>query len=656
MASRVLYGGVLGGATANFDTGYTEFWDEHGKIFAFQYTGNFGPVSNTTVSTSTGVNPTETSYSLFGHVIPLSLGKVRIGGEIIAGPWVENGLATFCISFGYPADPADSRTLLEIAFDSEVVWENGSFNTEPFTYRYYPGTLTQAADPVEVSHYGADAVAYRPQILLWFENLPLASTKFQKIPYVAALIADSSAGEVNFGTAFEALAYSPWLNYTSADFETVDITDGVSNGGIIIAENTEFLSLIQQFGRFYRNWNILQTDKLRIVDHGARVNPDIVLDRSGLMNQITLARAEPTSVPRVLELSTIDPDQDYTIIPSKAVRTLEPVNVSASISTESVYLPVVMDAFTRTAIVTYTKYLEDVARKRISVTAMMTGLEIEPGDILAISDLGTDFEDTAFKVIETVHGANYSVEITGESYFNCKIGDPYWAGVVLLLGFEGVDGSTGAPGFTDESPHLHGTGWPEGGAQVDTVFQKFGVGSLLLNGGLCFLRIDPSVDWCLSPTQADVFTVECWLFQNTLSSSLIVGRWFAPGSYTWQLMTSGSNLRFQSSTDGSATNVSITSGTVLTTGVWQHLAVDKDATGKIRLYKNGVMVASATPVDSSQRQLGVVDYLTIGCNALFTPGIDGYLDELRITKGVCRYGSDGGFPVPTAAYPRGEVI
>ncbi len=30
----------------------------------------------------------------------------------------------------------------------------------------------------------------------------------------------------------------------------------------------------------------------------------------------------------------------------------------------------------------------------------------------------------------------------------------------------------------------------------------------------------------------------------------------------------------------------------------------------------------------------------------------GWLDELRITKGVARYASDGGFTVPTAAFPR----
>src|SRR5690349_9864198 len=103
------------------------------------------------VSTSTGVSPLETQYSLYGHVIPLSVGGVmRIGGEIIAGPWVENGKASFIISFGVPADPTGTRILREIAFDSEVVWtgsltgagtpSSGGFTAEPITCRFYDGT------------------------------------------------------------------------------------------------------------------------------------------------------------------------------------------------------------------------------------------------------------------------------------------------------------------------------------------------------------------------------------------------------------------------------------------------------------------------------------------------------------------------------------
>src|SRR4029077_10159695 len=133
-----------------------------------------------------------------------------------------------------------------------------------------------------------------------------------------------------------------------------------------------------------------------------------------------------SNLPRVLELSTIDPGADYTIVPSQAVRSREPVNVSSSVSTESVYLPMIMDSSTRQSLVTYTEYQEDVARKKVTAAAMMYGFEIEPGDLVAITRLGSDFEDTTFKIIETLHGADYTVEFTAEAFMNCGFaGDPH---------------------------------------------------------------------------------------------------------------------------------------------------------------------------------------------------------------------------------------
>jgi hypothetical protein len=372
------------------------------------------------LSKATGVNPTETSYALYGHTIPLTVfGVGRIGGEIISGPWIENGSASFCISFGYPADPTGTRTLREIAFDSEVVWTlaNG-FSNEGFTYRFYGGTYTQAADPLETTHFGSNAVAYRPQILIWFENLPLANTKFGKIPYVSAVFADSSGDDVNLGEAFERLAASPWVNL--AEFETTGITDGLVSGGLIITQQVEFLQLIQQFGRFYQSWDILQTDKLRIVDRGSTVTADINLDKSSLMGDVSFARVDSNTVPRSLELSTIDPDSDYQIVPSTAAFPRDPVVISAAIKAEKAYLPAIMDSSTRMAIVTFAKYREEMARKKLSATAMIKGLEIEPGDLVGISGLGDDFPGgEVFKVVETLHGANYSVEFTAEAILNC---------------------------------------------------------------------------------------------------------------------------------------------------------------------------------------------------------------------------------------------
>lgn len=389
-------------------------------------------------SATTGVNPVETHYSIWGHTIPIHVfGVGRIGGELISGPVQENGKVYGGVSFGFPADPTGTRTLREISFDSEVVWEGtavgdpsgpvtidaSGFNTEPFTCRFYSGSLTQSADPLETSWYGVKANAYRPQTMLFIDGLPLANTKFKKFPYVSCKFSDSSGDDVNLGEAFERLAYSPWVGFTSAEFETSGVTDGLVSGGLIITQDSEFLSLIQQFGRFYPSWDILQTDKLRIVDRGDNITPDISLDKTRLMGQVVFARAEPNSIPRKLILSTPDPGADYTIVPSEAAFPNDPVNVSSSIRTESAYLPAIMDASTRMAVVTFAKYQEEQARKKITGVAMTYGLEMEPGDLIGLSGLGDDFPGgEVFKVKETLHGANYSVEFTGESIIQCAPG------------------------------------------------------------------------------------------------------------------------------------------------------------------------------------------------------------------------------------------
>ncbi len=617
------------------------------------------------VAASTGVNPNETSYSLYGHTIPLSVfGIGRIGGEIIAGPWVENGLASFCISFGVPADPSGSRDIREIAFDSEVVWSTngasgvttsagGTFNTELFTFRFYQGTLTQLADTLESSHYGADAVAYRPQILIWFENLPLANTKFSKIPYVSAVIGDSSGDDVNYGEALERLAYSPWVGYTSAQFETSGVTDGLVSGGLIFAEQSEFLGTIQQFGRFYPSWDILQTDKLRVSDRGSTVAPDITLNKTRLMGKVVITRQEPNTAPRKLELSTIDPDADYTIVPSTSQRPIAPVAVTSSISSASAYLPAIMDSDTRTSIVTYANYFEEQARKKVSFTAMAYGLEIEPGDLVKLEDLGDDFQDEAFKIMETLHGANYVVECAAEAILKCSFdsNDPHIGNVKLLLGFEDVNNATGDPGFTDESPAAHGTATVESGAKISTGWSKFGSSSYLGNNTGSRVNVEDSLDWEISTSNSSQFTIECWVRHSgtTVGDEMLIAQ-FSSGAGFYLRSNGSGNGELEFAGKGGVTWSAATSGLTWVSNQVYAIAIEKDSSGKLRIYRDGVMVASTTPADSSI--IHFASGLFIGNDASGGRSWNGYIDEFRITKGVARYASDSGYTVPTAAFPR----
>src|SRR4029077_6057247 len=91
--------------------------------------------------TTPGISSPDVSNATYGKKIPISaLGLARIGGSIIFGPYIEDGLASFGVSFGVPADPTGTRELREIAFDSKVAWTSADgFTGEPFTFRFYPG-------------------------------------------------------------------------------------------------------------------------------------------------------------------------------------------------------------------------------------------------------------------------------------------------------------------------------------------------------------------------------------------------------------------------------------------------------------------------------------------------------------------------------------
>ena len=58
------------------------------------------------------------------------------------------------------------------------------FIGDAFECRFYSGTKTQGADPLEVAMFGAEAVAYRPQMMLWFSNLPVTAFD-NKVPFVS---------------------------------------------------------------------------------------------------------------------------------------------------------------------------------------------------------------------------------------------------------------------------------------------------------------------------------------------------------------------------------------------------------------------------------------------------------------------------------------
>lgn len=219
--------------------------------------------------------------------------------------------------------------------------------------------------------------------------------------------------------------------------------------------------------------------------------------------------------------------------------------------------------------------------------------------------------------------------------------DPNFASVKLLLGFEGADAAVAT---SDESPAAHGAATFAGNAQIDTAQFKFGASSMLLDGSGDYVQFPDSPDWTLGTGQ---FTIEGWYRWNVVSGNpCLIGQ--MGGTDTWMIfLNGGTDLLFR---DGNA-HFSGSFPFTPTANTWYHIACDRDASDVIRLYINGVMGGKAAYAFNIAN---TADPLTIGTRYGGASSYDfnGWVDEVRITKGVARYASDAGFTVPTAAFPR----
>lgn len=182
-----------------------------------------------------------------------------------------------------------------------------------------------------------------------------------------------------------------------------------------------------------------------------------------------------------------------------------------------------------------------------------------------------------------------------------------------------------------------------GNAQVATSPVKYGSGSMAFDGTGDWLFINSSSASVntLALGGGD-FTVEMWLFPNLSYSGSYAGlldsRTSADGAgLVYFGYTSTAN---QIGWKDNTTNV--VTGTV-TQSTWNHVAVAR-ANGILRMFINGIQVSSGANTTNY-----TVAFKYIGSS--FDPlAFNGFMDDLRITKGVARYIAN--FTPPQQALPR----
>jgi hypothetical protein len=207
--------------------------------------------------------------------------------------------------------------------------------------------------------------------------------------------------------------------------------------------------------------------------------------------------------------------------------------------------------------------------------------------------------------------------------------------------FDGPDKSTS---FIDVKGH---TVSAQGAAEISTTSYRFGGASGYFQQavqGAAYLTVPPSADWDLTAGDS---TVEMWIDpdpQQPSAAAALLSQSPTTVDGEWLIDLNGGGLNVQD--NGGANSFGTNGG--ITDSAWQHIAVVRYG-GTTMLFINGSLGAS----DPSNFYTTVANPLFIAAANTSSFGgsycLNGYIDELRITKGVARY--TAAFTPPGSAFP-----
>jgi hypothetical protein len=181
-----------------------------------------------------------------------------------------------------------------------------------------------------------------------------------------------------------------------------------------------------------------------------------------------------------------------------------------------------------------------------------------------------------------------------------------------------------------------------GNAQVSTAQSKYGGSSIYVDG---------TGDWLVMPSNpglnlgSGAYTIEFFYRPNEVANDVsLIGKYGSEWLVQY-LPSAGPAFRF------AINNNSVSDFTsTLSANTWYHIAVCRDSSGNLRMFKDGTQIGSTVTSGSGAASniTATTNSLYIGCRDAGTQTVNGYFDEVRITKGVARYVSN--FSVPSAPF------
>ena len=225
---------------------------------------------------------------------------------------------------------------------------------------------------------------------------------------------------------------------------------------------------------------------------------------------------------------------------------------------------------------------------------------------------------------------------------------------VLMISGEGADASTTV---IDECGK---TVTCNGGAQIDTAQFKFGQSSILFDGNGDYLSLADSADWYFGTQD---FTIDCWVRFNTLPAAAnyrMFATQFTDGNnFQWFYLSSdGVNYALQYNVYSAASYIVTSYGLYpvasISINTWYHVAVVRSG-NTFTVYLNGV--AGGNPHTTSVSVPDSTGTLLIGAFNSVSPTyfMDGWMDDIRISKGIARWTANFTPPLKTTALINGDT-
>ena len=186
-----------------------------------------------------------------------------------------------------------------------------------------------------------------------------------------------------------------------------------------------------------------------------------------------------------------------------------------------------------------------------------------------------------------------------------------------------------------------------GNAQISTAQSKFGGSSIAFDGSGDYLVASdtPAYDF-----GSGNFTIEFWIYRAATGDFMPIEKTINGqfGSWYIQFTTATNVISWNCSSTGASNNMfnNVSFGTLPSLNTWYHVAVVRNGSA-FTGYING----TGTSIGTSTATIFKSTYgITVGAhNGSASFYLNGYMDDIRITRGIARYTAN--FTPPTAPFP-----